>query len=646
MASEFSITSIIDVPLLNNQPDQLDIKAYQDALAQFIRGSETPITIAIQGEWGSGKTSLMNRLENELCVKENSPFHGAWVNSWHFALMKEPSETLIGVIKAIINEVTKIIKKEHPDALRDSIEKVYDVSRKILKVATRAAVTTASSYAMIPEAGKIVDQSLLTEDAPTIIELRDQLQNLINKCIKKNEEKNSTKRGFVFFIDDLDRIDPPVAVQILELLKNIFDLKLCVFVLAIDYDVVVKGLKPKFGELTNEREFRSFFDKIIQLPFYMPVSKYVIDKFVIESLKTINFITEDEANDDSFSKSIMRLAGLSVGSNPRSLKRLFNYLSLINLLIKAKASKDSEASNLDIKRKLIAFGLVCLQISYPSIHKLLIEQPNFPTWNEEFARNMNLDQIPPEKEEEIIKLKEFDEEWEKIIFRACINDPYLSKRVFPISRLLNLIGEIAGEIAKDDESRLGEIIGELQAFSSVTDVQASDKLKIDKSSMLHKIDEQLLPLLEKKLKEPYKMVKLQGKKVVSNLYYRFSEKDWEDYIQLELRVQVSKILLRVGRYFQLFKKQTNDPKKDIELKGKLDLYNNVINSFKELDKKYSRSFKLEYSLVTHTKTVHRLDIFFEKEVDNEDALIEDMETLADLITDYMQVYVQMKELRS
>ena len=82
------------------------------------------------------------------------------------------------------------------------------------------------------------------------------------------------------------------------------------------------------------------------------------------------------------------------------------------------------------------------------------------------------------------------------------------------------------------------------------------------------------------------------------------------------------------------------------MKGKLDLYNNVINSFKELDKKYSRSFKLEYSLVTHTKTVHRLDIFFEKEVDNEDALIEDMETLADLITDYMQVYVQMKELRS
>ena len=71
------------------------------------------------------------------------------------------------------------------------------------------------------------------------------------------------------YVDDLDRIDPEDAVSILELLKNIFNIKDCVFVLAIDYQVVVKGLKEKFGEPTpeNEWEFRSFFDKIIQLPF-------------------------------------------------------------------------------------------------------------------------------------------------------------------------------------------------------------------------------------------------------------------------------------------------------------------------------------------------------------------------------------------
>lgn len=39
----------------------------------------------------------------------------------------------------------------------------------------------------------------------------------------KNTLKN--KNGYLFFIDDLDRIDPPVAVQILELLKTYSTLK-------------------------------------------------------------------------------------------------------------------------------------------------------------------------------------------------------------------------------------------------------------------------------------------------------------------------------------------------------------------------------------------------------------------------------------
>ena len=63
------------------------------------------------------------------------------------------------------------------------------------------------------------------------------MKNLMNE--------NPSKIGFTFYIDDLDRIDPPVAVEILELLKNIFDLNKCVFILAIDYDVVIKGLKSR-----------------------------------------------------------------------------------------------------------------------------------------------------------------------------------------------------------------------------------------------------------------------------------------------------------------------------------------------------------------------------------------------------------------
>ncbi len=53
------ISSIIDVPRRHDQNDLFGINVYQDALIDFVKHTDTPITIALQGEWGSGKTLLM-----------------------------------------------------------------------------------------------------------------------------------------------------------------------------------------------------------------------------------------------------------------------------------------------------------------------------------------------------------------------------------------------------------------------------------------------------------------------------------------------------------------------------------------------------------------------------------------------------------
>ena len=102
---------------------------------------------------------------------------------------------------------------------------------------------------------------------------------------------NPYKR-ILIYVDDLDRIEPRNAVSILKLLKNIFNVPNCVFVLAIDYQVIVKGLEGKFGKQTieNEWEFRAFFDKIIQLPFMMPMGQYNIGKYVNKLLLDIGFV--------------------------------------------------------------------------------------------------------------------------------------------------------------------------------------------------------------------------------------------------------------------------------------------------------------------------------------------------------------------
>ena len=57
---------VIDEPIASKQSDELDIQKHSDALVKFVRNAATPITIGVQGEWGSGKTSLLNSIRQEL----------------------------------------------------------------------------------------------------------------------------------------------------------------------------------------------------------------------------------------------------------------------------------------------------------------------------------------------------------------------------------------------------------------------------------------------------------------------------------------------------------------------------------------------------------------------------------------------------
>src|SRR5262249_49726824 len=71
-----------DAPSLTLADDRLAFRPIVEILARFLRntGTKPPLTIAIDGEWGTGKTSLMRMLENELHAVG---FPTVWFNPWH-----------------------------------------------------------------------------------------------------------------------------------------------------------------------------------------------------------------------------------------------------------------------------------------------------------------------------------------------------------------------------------------------------------------------------------------------------------------------------------------------------------------------------------------------------------------------------------
>lgn len=454
-------SSIIDVPRKHTQADLFGIQVYQDALIKYIKLTDTPITIALQGEWGSGKTSLMNMLRHHLCEVDAAPYYPIWINTWQYSLMKSPSQAIISILEGIINQIGEL--NPSTDKWQESKKKIGGLFKRMASVGTKAAVNVVGIESGLVD--ELFDNGAQKSSLSEISQLKEEIANLIDAALSRD----ATKTGFTFYIDDLDRIDPPVAVEILELLKNIFDLEKCVFVLAIDYDVVIKGLKPKFGELTdaNEREFRSFFDKIIQLPFSMPVASYSVDAFLVDALRKIEFFSDEELNNPSLAETLSEITRLSVGSNPRSLKRLTNTLALISII--NEMQKGEVSATQEQQNKVLNYALVCVQIAYPYIYNQMTEEPDFKNWNEKIASKLKLRPLTDMEKESLDSTDEFDEEWEKVVFRMCQKETFLSSRAFSVSSLLNKIADIIG-----DDGTLGDVVTATLELSAVTNLKAFD----------------------------------------------------------------------------------------------------------------------------------------------------------------------------
>lgn len=451
-------SNVIDQPA-EAGADKLGMNAYAEALTEFISGAQSPLTIALQGEWGSGKTSLMNALRSRLVDARDAPYLGVWINTWQYALMSNTDEAIVKILTGLIGQISSEAK-----TTADETKVIFG---KIARVGGGVLSDIFKKYTGVDLEKNAREWNV--DGAPAQSGVED-LKNGLAELVGKALEKEKGKRGFLFFIDDLDRIDPPVAVQILELLKNIFDIPHCIFVLAIDYGVVVKGLKPKFGAMTdeNEREFRSFFDKIIQLPFSMPVASYKIDNFLMDSLADIGFLDAAEAKDEKLCEALTFYAVNSVGTNPRSLKRLINYLSLIRILIGKTEAKDDDE---DFKNwKDVLFALVCVQVKYQKVYDALQgeDDSDFTAWGETFEQKWRIPPLEEGEREKLEKMEEFNEKWEQMLYRFCRRDKFLADHALFISKILN---RVKVRITEANQP-VGETVQWLLRLSAVTNVKS------------------------------------------------------------------------------------------------------------------------------------------------------------------------------
>jgi hypothetical protein len=360
-----------DLPVENIDEESLGLSDFASSLSEFVLKCETPLTISLQGDWGSGKTSLMNLVRENL-RGSNPSLPVIWFNTWQYSQFDLGDDLPISLISHVIRE----IGSEEDKGFAKSVRWLLSKAPKVAAIA-----------ALGKKGGEAVEELTKTGDEldPTfqITSLRKKLEELVTKKCADNQEDR-----LVVLVDDLDRLKPEKAVELLEVLKLFLDVPHCVFMLACDYQVVLQGVKAKFGV---ETEGKSFFDKIIQLPFSMPIGLYNTGKYIENLLQRIGveFGNEDLTH-------YVDLVTHSVGGNPRSLKRLFNSMLLLNLVAEKRGIFNTLGTATKADKQRILFAILCLQFSYEAVYNYL-QRTTEGLSQSFFESSMDADRVMQEK---------------------------------------------------------------------------------------------------------------------------------------------------------------------------------------------------------------------------------------------------------
>ena len=383
-----------DVPVTKIKNERLGLGTYATALSEFIRSCDTPVTIGIQGDWGIGKSSLLNMITENLSgtvkdpktgkTKRNNPYT-LKIETWQYALFTQEEHIAFSVINAINQGLIKILKEEKKEIKEEKKAFFSKFAKFGLSMADQLIANKTG--ASIKQASKDSDDEAKYEFediADAIKQYKEQFISLLEILIPEG-----SKKKLVIMLDDLDRIKPIRALELLEAIKNFLDIPKCVFILAVDYSVIEQGMEEKLGKSAKDFYGKSFFDKIIQIPFNMPIASYKTDHFVMSMLgfdyntKTEKYERNDIVKEGAFLADINRatldqniadyfanITEVATKKNPRSIKRLVNYSNLLKLI--CRGNRSTSWNLLDAQ---IVYTLAALQLSWPEIFNYFAANP-------------------------------------------------------------------------------------------------------------------------------------------------------------------------------------------------------------------------------------------------------------------------------
>lgn len=246
-------------------------------------------SIAIDGDWGSGKTWILDALESQLSSDEYLIFH---YNAWENDFYEEPLVALLSVMIEKLNEVAKqkslyesVVTELLKEAASDLEILAVGIAKYFIKIDIDKSIKNKKNlFNRIKKGTKIAnDIDSMLPLRKTLAEIREVIKNLAEKL------------KILLVVDELDRCLPEYAIKVLERLHHVCN-KMQVFqIISIDKfnlaDSICKVFGKNFLKTTPEHNIMQFVDSYLQkfIDISIPLSNGKPDK----SLEVMNGLEKE-----------------------------------------------------------------------------------------------------------------------------------------------------------------------------------------------------------------------------------------------------------------------------------------------------------------------------------------------------------------
>jgi predicted KAP-like P-loop ATPase len=345
------MTVVSDAPV-GVAGDKLSFRRYIDPLIAILTdpNQQTPFTVGVFGPWGSGKSSLLQMLNERLENDHPDKFVRVWFNPWTYR--GEPN-----LLIPLLHTIRDSLEQDPKERFVESAKKIGEI---LLRLGAGLLLKTVTADAVSLEKLETLEKQYLEQRFKVESAMRN-LRKTLQAEVKTIHEEGAE---LVLLVDDLDRCDPDQIIALLDSVKLFLDLEHVFVFLAVDREVVRRGIQVRYDKF----QFAAGRDQVVGYEYMEKMVQLPVELFPLAGNQVKELARIIIPGDGAENVQVRNLIEKVALPNPRKIKRLLNIFAVVRAFMR----KDPELEELD---HLTVLRLIALQVQYPELYWEIVRIP-------------------------------------------------------------------------------------------------------------------------------------------------------------------------------------------------------------------------------------------------------------------------------